>query len=303
LFLIHAIIFRAQAEWWCRYDESESGTSGFSSVDDAMNDVKLFYRVNDTSSDAGYRFQHHSSPELLDFQSNVVLTKSSDVDGPLHITIDKFIIQFSWMRRMAAVLHSLHGAGHFDFYPKYSFSIPVSSEIVELKTVVEEKEATLVAWRKEVLAIRDEFYFINYYEVKRFPFLISALENLRQPPHGEKGLFESLIAEYICMLNVDTAEDVITIAKVTESMCTKWNQLFHDSKKSSLLKPTTDYLGTVDILRFLANCLDHSLSCVPVRIRRISAVDCGLGQLKAGIFILNKSILLIRFYVKLCTRN
>lgn len=100
---------------------------------------------------------YYASSELLDFQSSIVLAKSGDIEGPMQKTIERFLQQLSWMRRMASALHALNKAGHFDFYPNYKFSISLLSEITALKAAVLEKESLLTAWQKDVLLIREQF--------------------------------------------------------------------------------------------------------------------------------------------------
>jgi hypothetical protein len=85
----------------------------------------------------------HTSSELLDLQSNVVLAVQEDGDqkkslmgrdtNKLRSIIETFLVQFNWMRQLASVLGTLNASGHFSYYPSYSQSLSVAlSEQVSL---------------------------------------------------------------------------------------------------------------------------------------------------------------------------
>jgi hypothetical protein len=243
--------------------------------------VKLRYKVADDSVCEGFRRMYYASSELLDFQSSIVLAKSESIEGPVQKTIDRFLQQLSWMRRMASALHALNKAGHFNFYPNYHFSISVLSEITTLKAEVLEKESLLIAWQKDVLLIREQFYFVNYFEVKRLLTLIFALENSRISISEQ---LESMIADYICFLNVDAANDLTVIRNVIERIQFKWNLLLGDTDPISF-DGTSKTHDSAFLLRLLAECLEYSLSNVQLRTRRVEKLDFGFGRIKPGKFI------------------
>ena len=41
--------------------------------------------------------------------------------------VDLFLSQCSMMRHLSELFVSLHSSGHFDFYPQYSYEVPVTS--------------------------------------------------------------------------------------------------------------------------------------------------------------------------------
>ena len=70
---------------------------------------------------------HCSKTELADFQSSIVLENSlgeaakGEDDNEAEL-VDKFLQQYSWMRRLSDALSCLYESGHFDYYPKFQLT-------------------------------------------------------------------------------------------------------------------------------------------------------------------------------------
>lgn len=92
---------------------------------------------------------------------------------------------------------------------------------------------------------------------------------------------ESIIADYVCFLNVDAANDLDVIRNVVKLMQFKWSLLLGDSDPISFDGTSRTHDSAV-LLRLLADCLEYSLSYVRLRIRRVEKLDCGFGQIKPG---------------------
>jgi hypothetical protein len=262
------------------------GLSLNSGAASAKEKVRLNYRAVDAK---GTREMFHDSPELLDFQSNLVLAKSiENAVSSVKTTIDRFLFQFSWMRRLATALYSLHQAGHFAYYPSYRVTLSTACKDDEIKTFVLACERELATWESAVLAIRQRSHFINYFDIKRCFTLIKELEEcVQQGPfdnhrNESRGtfLFEEGLAEYICTVNVDIARDSVIVQRISTILLNKWRS----DEEAHVVTGVVDDTGAqptisdcsaattcaVNKLSRLAVALDDSLMSVPMRQRWIS---------------------------------
>lgn len=317
--LIQLYLPKAESEWRCQYsqatepdgaDASEKAHSGRGltsmAADGAREHVELHYKVSDVNVACGYRCLYHASPELLDFQSNVVLANTTDkAVGAVQNVIEKFLQQFSWMRRMAGALSSLHMLGHFLYYPSYSFVISSSCSPDAFKAAVLEKEAALTVWQQFILSTRNKFYFINYFDVKRCYALILKLEAglrssaLTGPTNPE---FQELVAQYVCVLSVDAADDDSVVAAVSGALVESWaassSHEVSASRQQSMSASgpllTSAPIGghasgaaePTELFRRFAAALEASMVLVPLRVRRISFLDfesyASVGHINPG---------------------
>jgi hypothetical protein len=104
--------------------------------------------------------------ELMEFQSTVILAKSSQRTEETQLIIDNFMLQFSHMRRLAANVVELQNAGHFEYNAfRCVFALPDSVELIRQK--VDQTREALDNWRSSVLLARKDNYHLNYYCMAR----------------------------------------------------------------------------------------------------------------------------------------
>jgi hypothetical protein len=305
---------KAESVWQCIYETPESRSKA-SIIDDgddgddiktpagtqtshtdlhaesAKELVTLRYKVGEGSQ---MRVQYHHSPELLDFQSNVVLAKAADKDGPAQKTIDTFLLQFSWMRRLAAAMASLHAAGHFDYFPMYKYECSTAIHADELRNHVLSCEATLLYWNNTIERIRKEYYFVNFFTVKQCHALlrnIQRYEHLLAAPEmsAEWEQVHVIVANYVCLLNVDAAADHAVVETVSRALFDSWSRSIANIADSAKSTDPSSEGGAANLFRRLAISIEIAFALVPRRQRAMHVLDLrmqmSIGTVTPGINI------------------
>ena len=184
--------------------------------------------------------------ELLDFQSNVVLSKSTDLASGdyLQATIDKFLHQFCWIRRLRESLMHLHDIGHFDYYPFYEAKYSVDLADTSFIDTVAAADERAIAWVDRVNCLRDKFYFLNFYEMKNVRKFLELLMTL--PIGAENNVIDDnilkvipVLSDLFCFVNVDYSNDVEFLQNSAIEVLRLW-KVIRSSKYSS--SAVSDYL-------------------------------------------------------------
>eukprot|EP01050_Picozoa_sp_SAG11_P002658 SAG11_NODE_137_length_15114_cov_2.297303_2_plen_197_part_00 len=87
--------------------------------------------------------------ELIEFQSTVVLAKSSSRTAETQNIIDKFMLQFMCMQRLSSNVCALQRAGHFN-YDEYRFSASLIGDPGIIKAAVEQTRIDLETWNQSI---------------------------------------------------------------------------------------------------------------------------------------------------------
>ena len=168
----------------------------------------------------------HALPELLDFQSNIVLSREGDVvGGSLHTIVDTFLHQLGWTRRLRDVISQLSDAGHFDFYPSYLIHLSVELEDSEFVCRVEEAQRTLSQWTACIADLRDKFHFLNYFDIKRCFVLLDSL--VKYVNNGRTGgsafaALRDVVSGYVCFINPEAGHDEAITTEATDRLLRGW---------------------------------------------------------------------------------
>jgi hypothetical protein len=247
----------------------------------------------------------HSYQELLDFQSGIVLDRNLSEDAKNlrdvvldheksdeDVVVDNFLTQFSWIRRLGEALEKLHEAGHFSYFPTYSKELSVNLPDAAYRSVVEELEAELASWSTCVKEARLNFYFANFFDLKRFYGLKLLLEGATSPAQlqaseaatTEADALVAAMSEYICFTNPDKAFDPTTQRDIAGRLLQSWATGQNQHKATSSAGWTSE-----DMLSLMAVCVDTAFAHVPRRFRMISldSLDTTVvaDRLKRGIYV------------------
>ena len=192
------------------------------------HDLTLDYVILSGNADEQEKQQSHALPELLDFQSNIVLSKEGDLlGGNFQETVDKFLHQLGWVRKLREVLSQLSAAGHFSFHPHYALSISVQLEDDYFVQEVAKAQSELDAWVSQISRLRKQYYFLNFFDIKRCYSLLSVLQTL---PHHDVvenmaasfAEVKMLIRSFVSFVNADAAASDDIVVSLTESFCRHW---------------------------------------------------------------------------------
>lgn len=193
----------------------------------------------------------HALPELLDFQSNIVLSQDGDlVGGSLHGIVDTFLHQLGWTRRLRDVLALLSDAGHFDYYPSYSFRLSVELEPGEFIARVEDAERKLFQWTEHIADLRERFHFLNYFDIKRCFVLLDALRTFTVSAQDSEAtaVLRNVVSRYICFVNASAGYDAEVVAGATSSLIDNWavaeKASGRDAMSAQLLEPLCEAMHT-----------------------------------------------------------
>eukprot|EP00004_Rigifila_ramosa_P001109 TRINITY_DN1107_c0_g1_i3.p1 TRINITY_DN1107_c0_g1~~TRINITY_DN1107_c0_g1_i3.p1 ORF type:complete len:6204 (+),score=1430.96 TRINITY_DN1107_c0_g1_i3:1580-18613(+) len=115
---------------------------------------------------------------LLDFQSNVVLAKTIQRGAETQHTIEHFVLQLAWMRQSSATLHQLSQAGHF-LFQRYKRIVPIATDPSELYSTNTGLRALLSRWNDQVLRVRQQHYYVNFFNMKQIGKLVAILSSPR----------------------------------------------------------------------------------------------------------------------------
>jgi hypothetical protein len=252
----------------------------------AGSDGTVVLRYQTEAKESSRSWRQHLSSDLLDFQSNIVLERSLVIEnnatdlkaGTDENIVDRFLNQFSWMRRLSDVLLSLYTSGHFDFYPEYCMDIPVAVSADDFRGKVLFLEREQVEWERHVSFVRDQHYFINYIDLKRCFILKNLLEDAsaRKLVNDGREAYEDFtesVSDFSCFLNPEHSHNRSSMREIASKLLSSWeaNQGHlvngHDTDPHAVAKKK---------LQMLAVCLDEVFTLVPRRTRPVSLPDVDL---------------------------
>jgi hypothetical protein len=189
------------------------------------HELTLNYVTISGTSNEFEKHQSHALPELLDFQSNIVLSKEGEMlGGNFQETVDKFLHQLGWIRKLREVYSQLSAVGHFSFHPTYSISLSVQLEDDSFIEEVTKAQLILDAWVNQIVSMRKQFYFLNFFDLKRCYSLLAALQNLPQQ-WLDSEIFrgvEVILRSFISFVNVDAAASQEIMTPLTNLFCQQW---------------------------------------------------------------------------------
>lgn len=298
--------------WRCTKYMSKASSAPTGTSAGMEGSVVLRYQAQDIQQKDQIVSRQYSFPDLLDFQSNIVLEQSltSDTNVMSNSSCEKgekvahdddylvelFLSQFSWMRRISDVLKQLQLVGHFEYCRSYCLESPVSHPDDYFRKKSQDLEAVKVDWERHVARVRKQFYFINYFDLKRCQSFIQLLDDTSNQNH-----FRAKLLPLMCFLNpelmaVGDNNEMLVIANSllnewTESLLTVFHGTDEFSDKLFNIEDSTNpesvihshFLSKLNLSR-LAKCLDKVCSMIPRRIRSLN-VD------KIDQYVLNEKIL------------
>lgn len=203
--------------------------------------VALRYTIDDNQGNKIWR--QHVANDLIEFQSNLVLERptnvhsnSSSADAEAiaqsdreNELIETFLIQCGLMRRLSAAFLSLYSSGHFNFYPDYQFDISVSAPQSVFQNKVSQLESFQEEWNYHVQSVRTKYYFINYLDLKRCFHLkcllndIASCQALSDASSVEKKeTFPEKLGKYLCFVNPAAAVDSFIVNDFARTLIDKW---------------------------------------------------------------------------------
>ena len=272
---------------------------------DAMDTDAVLAALNHDEEAASWRY--HSYQELLDFQSGIVLERDMSKDTQNLRTsllvdeetskedaiVDSFLTQFSWIRRLGEVLQKLHEAGHFSYFPTYNQEISLNVPDAEYRSLVEDLEAQLESWLLCVKEVRLQYYFANFFDLKRFYGLKKLLtEGVSSPSSmdvaGQPTVVEQLangLGDYICFINPNLACDSETRKEIATGLLESWQQGLDRAELSEAGTKMTSEV-TLDLI---ASSVNGAFARVHRRDRRIYLDDMDqtvvADRLKRGVYV------------------
>ena len=272
---------------------------------DAMDTDAVLAALNHDEEAASWRY--HSYQELLDFQSGIVLERDMSKDTQNLRTsllvdeesskedaiVDSFLTQFSWIRRLGEVLQKLHEAGHFSYFPTYDQEISLNVPDAEYRSVVEDLEAQLESWLLCVKEVRLQYYFANFFDLKRFYGLKKLLtEGVSSPSSmdvaGQPTVVEQLangLGDYICFINPNLACDSETRKEIATGLLESWQQGLDRAELSEAGTKMTSEV-TLDLI---ASSVNGAFARVPRRYRPVYLDDMDqtvvADRLKRGVYV------------------
>lgn len=231
------------------------------------HELTLEYVTVTGNLDVQEKQQSHALPELLDFQSNIVLSKEGSVlGGVFQETVDKFLHQLGWIRKLREVFSQLSAAGHFSYYPSYFISLSVQLDDNYFVEEVSKSQSILDNWVNLVSLMRKRYYFLNYFDIKRCYSLLSALHKYSEDIESNNlcvgdntATFRdvvSILQSFISFINSD-ASSFQDIASFAREFCSLW---FSQRPPGGL---------TATHLEPLCHCLHNCCSAIVPRCRPV----------------------------------
>ena len=234
----------------CRSSSQQQGQNkGGVELSDEGDDCKghelqLEY-FSPSQSSGEERVLKHALPELLDFQSNIVLSRDGEiVGGTLHGIVDTFLHQLGWTRRLRDVLSQLSDAGHFDYYPSYVLHLSVELEATEYVRRVDEAQCMLTEWTTRIACLRDKYHLLNFFDIKRcFALLDSLMRHVRGERSDEASFaaLRGVVSRYINFVNVTAGFDESVTTAATHRLLGAWmanvGHEVHTTASAALLEP------------------------------------------------------------------
>ena len=242
--------------------------------------------IDDTTSvttSAPVVWRHHPYNDLLDFQSNIILEKSvitsghnSDLSGVENeneskkdedIIMDTFLIQFNNIRKLNDIMCKLYLSGHFDYISQHIYTIPLSESISVYEKKCIQYEEERISWEKYVIDIREKYYYINYYDLKRCYSLIHYLLQLTDPGAGAG------VGEYIRCIE-DKVQGSIAASFVTDPLINALALLNVDGLR--VMMGASDAALSHLLGRLIQTWVELAASAVPVSTG--TRVESGLAR-------------------------
>ena len=272
---------------------------------DAMDTDAVLAALNRDEGAASWRY--HSYQELLDFQSGIVLERDMSKDTQNLRTsllvdeetstedaiVDSFLTQFSWIRRLGEVLQRLHEAGHFSYFPTYNQEISLNVPDAEYRSVVEDLETQLESWLLCVKAVRLQYYFANFFDLKRFYGLKKLLPDETSSAsimelEGQQAIVQQLadgLGDYICFINSNLACDTPTRMEIATGLLESWQR----GRDRAELSETGTTMTSEVTLDLIASSVNGAFARVPRRYRPVYLDDMDqtvvADRLKRGVYV------------------
>ena len=155
----------------------------------------------------GKTAQSHGKDELLDFQSVVVLGKSTTRSGEAASRIEEWNLQFAWAQRLHTALDKLNQAGHF-FYGSFRVIVPLSEPYAVLHDMAIEREVELGRWETVCLQARHRHHYLNYYSMRQLRALVTLIETGGQTEANESDSVASELRAMALRVNPSYGETV-----------------------------------------------------------------------------------------------
>lgn len=274
--LAHLYSTEASSLWKCTLNL----TSGSDCV------IALKYKVAaeeneemNTPTEAVWR--QHSFNDLMEFQNNIVLDRAivhtesdmisdeSTVVTGERSTVDSFLIQFSLVRKIKDLISSLFSSGHFNYSNEYMLEIPVTHPEEYFRSQVTYLEKDKNEWDTHVTKTRQEFYFINYFDIRRCLKLVALLNTASsQSSKPVDTDFVDSLRNYVCFLNPEIAVNNDLMTSVGNALLQSWTD-------SSMVDDVTDIqpMKPNALLTKLGRSLDQAFGSIPQRIRPLIVPD------------------------------
>ena len=237
-------------------------------------------------SDNSPNAKAYALSELLDFQSNVVLSKSSDLlsENYLQFVIDRFLHQFCWMRRFRESLRNLHRLGHFDYFPVYNKKFSVDLDDVDFIDSVISAEKEARHWNNRVNNLRERFYFLNYFEMKNIRKFLGLMLSLSDN-NDKCTIVSNTVSDMVCFLNIDYCSDEEFLQSLSMEVIDAWEKIVVSKSETCV---ASDYLEDI------CGLLNSIFGNIPGRIRQAVfkedvAQYFALPQLRPGVVYTTKA--------------
>ena len=174
-------------------------------------------------------------PEIEDFQSSVVLSRTDNRGEQTQQKIVNFVQSFGWMKIYASHLLDLNSLGHFS-YDSFTDVLALTTDVEIIRQKALDAQKTLSNWTKIVNSVRERYPSLNHFGMKHIWKLVEHLREVASgkfvpPPENSQSLLQQavhlvnpalvtdgsviqeledrLVAEWVSLTNVKNGEDVV----------------------------------------------------------------------------------------------
>lgn len=222
--------------------------------------------------------QSLSLGQILDWQGQIVLSRTGQRNQESARKIDVFVEGLVWMRELATVVKRLRNeVGHFDFQQPASYTYSVSGDPEVIRAEVMRLRNILHAWVQAVAAVRREHYFLNFFSMKQLALLAEHCNGAAVKPR--------LLRDLLFLSLVHTPGDNATADRYLAQVQHAWIS----ARGASVLSGETTAVQT---LHHLGAAVDEVFAVVPPRMRPVSiagAINHAAGADVATLNVLTSS--------------
>ena len=161
--------------------------------------------------------------EIEDFQSTVILSQTDQKSKSSRDKINNFVESFSWMKKYASCLLSLHSLGHFHYDTFLeSISIQNDSEFIHEKVV--KVQELLSEWESMVIQTRMKYSSMNYFGMKLIRELVQFLWK-RVKCDSSSSITEDIVKTMAYLINPVSVFNDDLLVNVNRELLSCWVHL------------------------------------------------------------------------------